>query len=586
MAFLRNLLATILGLTIFSVILFFFGMIMLVALASSGDEIPTVKSNSVLYLHMSGVIQERVADDPLQDLLLNDGPKPIGLMNTLDVLAAAKDDKRIRGIYLESNFIQGGSSSLSEIRDALKAFKETGKFIYAYGTYMTEADFYLASVADSLFLNPEGSLELNGLSANLTFYKGAFEKLGVEPEIFRVGKYKSFVEPYIRKDMSDENRYQTEALLNSIYDVYTKDIAGSVSKTQEEIREISDKMLVRLPEDAVNHGLVKRLAYEDEVKALVRSEMGLLEDRKVNYISGTDYYRNVGSRFSVAGSDKIAVIVAEGDIVMGGGSGNIAGDRFAKEIRKARKNDQIKAIVLRVNSPGGSLTASDIIWREIMLTKEEKPIIASMGDVAASGGYFISMPCDAILARPNTITGSIGIFGMMFNLSDMLEDKLGITHDVVNTGEYSDIMTVTRTLRPEERAIIQQGVDKGYETFLTKAADGRGVTVEAIEELASGRVWTGSQALENGLIDEFGGLDEAIALAADKAGLLDDQYAVRYYPQQEMLLDKFLGNTKDNVREKIADEQYGELAPFIKKLKNLQNYQGIQARLPYEIEIN
>lgn len=586
MAFLRNLLATILGLAIFSVIFFVFGVFMLAAIASSGNEVPSVKSSSVLYLNMAGIIQERVVDDPLQDLLLDDGPKPIGLMNTLDVLAAAKEDKRIRGIYLESSFVQGGSSSLSEIREALKAFKETGKFIYAYGTYMTEADFYLTSVADSLFLNPEGSLELNGLSANLTFFKGAFEKLGVEPEIFRVGKYKSFVEPYIRKDMSDENRYQTKVLLNSIYDVYTKDVAGDLFKTPEEIREISDKMLVRLPEDAVKLGLVKRLAYEDEVKALIRSEMGLLEDAKVNYISGSDYFKNVGSRYNVAGSDKIAVIVAEGDIVMGGGSANIAGDRFANEIRKARKNDQVKAVVLRVNSPGGSLTASDIIWREIMLTKKEKPVIASMGDVAASGGYFISMPCDAILARPNTITGSIGIFGMMFNLSDMLEDKLGITHDVVNTGEYSDIMTVTRSLRPEERAIIQQGVDKGYETFLTKAAEGRGVTVEAIEEFASGRVWTGTQALENGLIDDFGGLDEAIALAAEKAGLQEDQYAVRYYPEQELLLDKLFGNTKKSVKAKIADEQYGDLAPFIKKLKNLENYQGIQARLPYEIEIN
>lgn len=586
MAFLRNLLATLLGLLIFSVIGFFIFFIILGAIASSGENVPVVKTNSVLYLNMSGAIQERVMEDPFQELLFENGPRPIGLKNTLDALFAAKTDDRIKGIYLESNFIQGGYSSLSEVRDALIDFKESGKFIYAYGTYMTEGDYYLSSAADSIFLNPEGSLELNGLSANITFYKGAFEKLGVEPEIFRVGKFKSFVEPYIRKDMSEENEYQVKSMLNSLYDVYTGDVSNSVSKPKEELRNISDKMLARLPEDAVKLGLVKRLAYEDEMKSLIRSELGISESGKINFISGSDYYKNVGSRFNVSGNEQIAVIVAEGDIVMGGGSANIAGDRFAKEIRKARNNSKIKAVVIRVNSPGGSLTASDIIWREIMLTKAKKPVIASMGDVAASGGYFISMPCDAILARPNTITGSIGIFGMMFNLSDMLENKLGITHDVVNTGEFSDIVTVTRSLRPEERAIIQQGVEKGYDTFLSKAAQGRGMAVEAIEELASGRVWTGQQALDNGLIDKLGGLDEAIVLAAEKAGLAIDSYAVKYYPQQKPLLEQFFDNTKADIKTKIADEQYGELTPFIKKLKNLKNYQGIQARLPYEMEIN
>ena len=585
MAFLRNLLATIVGLIIFSFIAFFFFLIVLGAIAASaGDEVPSVKTNSVLYLNMSGVLTERELVDPLEELLLANSPKPIGLMNTLDAIAAAADDDKIEGIYLESGFLQAGYSSLSEIREALEAFKASGKFVYAYGAYISEGDYYLASVADSLFLNPEGALEINGLSANITFFKGAFDKLGVEPEIFRVGKFKSFVEPYIRTDMSDANRLQTSSMLNSAYAEFVTAVAASTRKSETEVRKISDQMLVRLPEDAEKYGLITRVAYEDEVKDLIRSETGLDEDDKINFIGLNDYYMNMGSRYSTGGSNQVAVIVAEGDIIMGSGSANIAGDRFANEIRKAANNKRIKAIVIRGNSPGGSLTASDIMWREIMKAKEKKPVIASMGDVAASGGYFISMPCDAIVARPNTITGSIGIFGMMFNLSDMLEDKLGITHDVVNTGEYSDIMTVTRSLRPEERAIIQQGVDRGYETFITKAAAGRGMTVQQIEEVASGRVWTGTQALENGLVDQLGGIDDAIQLAAEKAGI-EDQFSVRYMPQQKPIFEDIFNTSTQEVRNKIADEQYGDLAPFIKKLKNLKQYQGVQARLPYELEI-
>ncbi len=586
MAFLRNLLATILGLIIFSVVAFLIFFTIIVASVSSGDEPPVVKKNSVLHLQLTGTLQERTVEDPFADLVFNDGPREIGLMNTLDVLAAAQQDDKIRGIYMEPSSIQGGSASLSEIRDALIEFKKSGKFIYAYGTYLSEADYYLASVADSLYIHPEGSIELNGLSANLTFYKGAFDKLGVKARIFKVGKYKSAVEPYFRKDMSDENRYQVKSMLNSIYGTYTKDVSSSVNKTSEELRNISDKMLVRLPEDAIELGLVTRLAYHDEVTSMIKDEISISEKKKINMIKASDYYKVAGSRYTEGGDDRIAVIVAEGEIVMGNGRSDIAGDFFAKEIRKARKNKRVKAIVLRINSPGGSLTASDILWREIMLAKAEKPVIASMGDVAASGGYFMAMPCDVIVARPNTITGSIGIFGMTFNLEDLLEDKLGITHDVVNTGEYSDISTITRTLRPEEAAIIQHGVEKGYETFTTKAAQGRGMTVEAIKEVASGRVWTGEQALEINLIDELGSYDRAIEIAAEKADLLESGYSVAYYPEKQNTIEEFFGTAGKNAKVKIADEQYGQLAPFIKKLKNIQNYQGIQARMPFDLEIN
>ncbi|MGB3468980.1 MAG: signal peptide peptidase SppA [Cyclobacteriaceae bacterium] len=585
MAFLRNLLATLLGLAIFSIFSVVIFFLIIGAIASSGDEVPVVKSNSVLYLNLNGALQERALEDPLQELLFENNPGPIGLKNTLDVLDAARTDERIKGIYLESNFLQGGYASMREIRNALKTFKESGKFVYAYGTYLTEGDYYIVSVADSLFLNPEGSLELNGLSSNITFFKGAFDKLGVEPQIFRVGKYKSYVEPYIRKDMSKENEYQLRTLLNSVYDEYTTGVSESVEASKDEIRNISDQMLIRLPEDAVKYGLVHRLAYEDEIRSLIRSQIELEEDDDINFIKLTDYYKNAGSRYNLSG-DQIAVIVAEGDIIMGNGSTEIAGSRFVKELKKARLDDKIKAVVLRVNSPGGSLTASDMIWREVTLLKKVKPVIASMGDVAASGGYYISMPCDEIVAQPNTITGSIGIFGMMFDLSNMLEDKLGITHDVVKTGEYSDIMTVTRPLSEKEKMIIQAGVEKGYDTFISKAAEGRDMTVDEIKNLASGRVWTGKQALENGLIDRLGGLDDAIKRAAEKAELEIDEVAVRYYPEQKPFLELLFDNSKADIRSYVADEAYGQLSPFIKKMKKLQNYQGIQARLPYELEIN
>jgi len=314
MAFLRNLLATILGLIIFSILSIVVFFIFAAAAVSSGDEAPVVKRNSVLHLNLSGAMQELTVDDPVSDFFFKNTVEPIGLVNTLDVLAAAKDDDKIRGIYLEPGFIQGGNASLSEIREALIDFKESGKFIYAYGTYLSESGYYIASVADSLYLNPEGSLELNGLSANLMFYKGAFDKLGVKAQIFKVGKYKSAVEPYFRKDMSDENRFQVKSMLNSIYDTFMEDVSGSVEHNKEELRNISDKMLVRLPEDGVTQGLVTRLAYEDEVMALIKDQISISDKKKINFISVNDYHRSVGSRFDTFHTNEIAVIIAEGEI--------------------------------------------------------------------------------------------------------------------------------------------------------------------------------------------------------------------------------------------------------------------------------
>lgn len=584
MSFLRLVLATLVGLILFTFLAF---MLMLGTIgALSSGESPTVNANSVLYLNMSGPVDERVADDPFQEIFAQSAPMPIGLLDLLASIRAAATDDRIKGIYMENGFIGAGNASLQEIRDALVEFKESGKFIVSYGEYLSEADYYLASVADELYLNPEGFLEFNGYSANISFFKGTFEKLGIEPQIFRVGEFKSAVEPFMLKKMSDENRAQISSFINDMHAVYLDNVAQSRGIDRARLEEISNEMLVRLPEDAETLGLVTKLAYRDEVRAALRRQMGKDEDAKVKSIGFRDYKKAIDMENDEVSENRVAVITATGEIVAGNGQPeNIGGDKFAREIRKARENKKVKAIVLRINSPGGSLTGSDVIWREIMLTKGVKPIIASMSDVAASGGYYIAMPCDTIVAQPNTITGSIGIFGMLFNFEHFLEDKLGITNDVVKTGKYSDIFTVTRELTPFEKEIIQNSVNKGYDTFTSKAASGRGMTVDQLKKYASGRVWTGRQAFENGLVDVLGSFDDAVALAAASAGISDD-YRVSYYPPKENMIDQLFKKGKTELDAYAQARSFGLLAPYVKELKSLENMKGIQARMPYDIKIH
>lgn len=579
MAFLRNLLATLVGLFIFSFIGIFI-LIGIIAAASSTDAVPEVKDNSVLHLNLSGFVVEKALDDPFQEFL-GGGPSPISLLDLLDAIRSAKTDDRIRGIYLEPKFLSAGYSSLQEIRDALIDFKQSGKFVHAYGEYISEGDYYLVSVADSIYLNPEGSLEFNGLTAGVTFFKGLFDKLDIEPQIFRVGEFKSFIEPFIRTTMSEENRLQLTELITSVHNTYLTNVSSSRNIPVNDLKEISDQMKVRFPEDAATLGLITAVAYEDEMMGLLKSELGVDKEDDINKISYKKYMKAAPS--SGYSSNKIAVIVANGDIVMGEGDDVIGGDQFAREIRKARENSAIKAIVLRVNSPGGSLTASDMIWREVMLTKGVKPIIASMSDVAASGGYFISMPCDTIVAQANTITGSIGIFGILFNLGDFMENKLGITSENVSTGEFSDIMTVMRPLNEYERSIIQNQVEDGYKTFTGKAAQGRNMDEEVLKKYAGGRVWSGVQAQERNLVDVLGSFDTAVGIAAEKAGISED-YALRFYPEQKPLIEKIL-NDLNEAKLTIFAPNDQIITPYIDQIKKLERIQGIQARLPGELRI-
>ncbi|MDN5211646.1 signal peptide peptidase SppA [Fulvivirgaceae bacterium BMA12] len=580
MKFLRNLLATLTGLFIFSLIAILFIM-GIVAVATTEDEV-VVKENSVLHIKLNKPVGERAYQDPFNELFTQSSSN-IGLIELIASIQDAKENDKIKGIYLESGIPIAGFASLEAIRNALNDFKTSGKFITCYSEIYTEGGYYLASTADDIYVNPRGYFEFNGIGAKITFLKGMFDKLEIEPEIFRVGDFKSAVEPFIRKDMSPENRAQLESLLSSIYDHFLDKVADSRSIPMEKLTLMSDSMKVRNPKQALENELVTGLKYFDEVLDELKSKLELEEDDKINFIGFENYHKSISNKNT--SKNRVAVIIGSGEIMGGNGDNSTIGSTsFAKEIRKARKDDKVKAVVVRVNSPGGSALASDVIWREIMLTKEVKPVIASLSDYAASGGYYITMGCDAIVAEPSTITGSIGIFLTMFNLGNFMENKLGLTTDAVNTGVYTDLYTFTRSLSEGERHIIQTSVNEGYEDFVTKAANNRNMSVEDLKKVASGRVWSGTQALENGLVDKIGGLEEAIGLAVEAADIAED-YKIKYYPRQKSFIEQVREEFSNDLESKFLKYKTGELYPLIKQIKSLENLKGIQARMLYDITL-
>ena len=584
MKFLRNLLAVLVGLGIFFGLFFVIG-IGIVASSTSDDSVP-LEGPGILRLKLSGPIVERAEPNPFAEFVPFAGTVGTGLHQIKSAIREAKNDPNIQGILLEPSLLAAGYATLREIRQELISFQEdSDKFVIAYGEIFTEGDYYLASAAEQVYLHPVGDVEFNGLSSEVTYIKGTLDKLGVEPQIFRVGQYKSAVEPLMRTDMSDASREQITSYLNAMYATYLQDVAASRNTDVATLSALSKAMTVRNGALAKEHGLVDDLKYFDEILALMNENIGKEEGEDLKLYSLTRYLNSfdAGDDYS---SNRVAVIYGEGSIASGSSTnGTIGSDDFAREIRKARENDRVKAIVIRVNSPGGSALASDVIWREVKLAAEEKPVIASMGDVAASGGYYIAMAADQIVAQPNTITGSIGIFGVLFNAQELLNDKLGVTTETVNTGDYSGLFTMSRPLTPAEKDIIQRQVEAGYETFTGKAAEGRGMNIDDLKALAGGRVWAGNEALENGLVDRLGSLDDAIQLAAEEAGIADD-YMVKHYPQEKSLaeeLEELLsGRTYE---ERMMQEQFGEHYRTIKMLRNAAQYEGIQARLPYEVVI-
>jgi protease IV len=587
MKFLGNVLAVIVGLFAFSIVamLIFFGIIGLVA--SSSEKEVTLESNSILHLDLNGrTLVERTSEEDLVFGSFLDpfgGENTAGLVNLKKAIGEAKTNENVKGIYLNAGLIGAGQAGLLELREALLDFKESGKFIVAYDEAYSEGGYFLASVADEIYLNPLGGIDFNGFSSEGIFLKGFFEKVGIKPEVFRVGEFKSAVEPFILDKMSPENRLQTQYFLDDINNHALELIAKSRGIAQDSLIRINHQMLVRKPKDAVTYKLATALKYEDEVHSILKEKLGLKEDDQIATINATDLGGMAKSK-NITSSNRIAVILAEGEIVDGNADGAISSEKFAKEIRKARKDENIKAIVLRVNSPGGSILASDVIWREMSEAKKVKPVIVSMGEVAASGGYYIAAPADTIVAQPNTITGSIGIFGILFNVQELVNDKLGVTTDVVSTGELSDFGNMARPLSEVERTIIQSSVEDGYETFISRVAEGRGMHPDSVRKIASGRVWTGSQAKARGLVDVLGGLDTAIGIAAAKIKAGDD-YRVVYYPEKKPWFEELMVSFSDQVQVRILQTQLGDQYPLYQKIQRLKNYQGVQVRMPQDLVI-
>jgi protease-4 len=584
--FLKYVLATIVGLLLFSLV----GLLLFVGIAaavgSSSDEV-TVASNSVLELKLDKPLTERKQEAEFTPFGV--GNSSIGLNSLKESIRRAKTDEDIKGILLDLDVVSGGLASLEEVRDALLDFKKSGKFIVAYHETGSEKGYYLSSVADEVYLHPQGLLEFNGLSSEVFFYKRLFDKLGVEPFIFRVGSFKSAVEPYFRENFSDSARYQTVSFLNSINNHSVEQIAAARKLAPAQLKLVQDSMLVHNAEDAKRLGLVTKLGYYDQVLDYLRGKLKLDKDKKPSLVSLSTYEKADKDDDKEVSGNKIAVVYAEGDIVGGkGGEESIGGTKFAETIRKARLDDKVKAIVLRINSPGGSALASDVIYREVMLAKKVKPVIASMSDVAASGGYYIAMGCDTIVAHPNTITGSIGVFGVLPNLGPLLSDKLGITVDRVTTGKFSDIPTVTRRLTPFEQQSLQREVERTYADFTSKAAQGRRMPVERLRRLASGRVWSGTEAKDRGLVDVLGDFDDAVAIAARRAGLKADDYRLQALPRRKSGLESFLSMLSGNSEEaetKALKNKLGPLYPVFEQYRTVTQMQGVQARLPYELTI-
>lgn len=577
----KNFFTSCLGTFVGLIAFILFGIALLAG--SIGSEQVIVNDNSVLHIRLDRRISELEVEDPLADVLPGTAEERIGLMQLKQAIRKAKGDPKIEGIYVNSGIVGAGYATVAEIREALLDFRESGKWVIAHADYFSEGGYYLATAADKIYLNPSGQFEFNGLTAEVQFFKGLFEKLDIKPQIFRVGDFKSAVEPFMRDDLSPENRLQLQSMIDGIQEKMVNDIAESRDLPAERVREIANKMLVRNVKQAVEYGLIDSLYYDDQVKDEMRERLGIDKDRPVLFVTYSDY-RTLGDQIS-SSKNEIAVIVADGSIVPGkAGNDMVGSETINAAIRRARNSDRVKAIVIRVNSPGGAFIAADEMWREISLAREEKPVIASMGDYAASGGYYLAMACDTIVSQPNTITGSIGVFSVLFDLSAFLGNKLGITSDEVKTGEVGELITVTRPLTAVEKDIWQKQTDEVYEVFTSKAAAGRKMDIEELKKVASGRVWTGTQAKERGLVDVLGTFDDAVKLAADRAGVGED-YQLGYYPKPKTILESWMNNQEETIKADMVKQETGDLYPWFRKWQDVKTYQGTQARMPIEFKI-
>lgn len=580
------------SLTIFLVVVFFIVSISALISSAEDNDAPKIAQNSILHIQFENAIQDRPSNNPFENIDFNtlENKTPLSLKNILDNIKKAKSNENIKGIYLDISSLQANMASVEEIRNELIDFKESGKFIVSYSENFGQSEYYLSSVADEIYLNPAGEMTFKGLSAQVMFFKDMLGRLEIDMQVIRHGKFKSAIEPFIREDMSEANREQVSTLVNTLWNHMTKQISEARSISVEQLNTIADELLIRSAKDAKQYKLVDELKYEDEVLTALRVKVGIEEDKKLNTIALKKLNKvkitaNQDSKIKLNSKNKVAVIFAEGEIVSGTSREGVMGsETVAKAIKQARQDEKVKAIVLRVNSPGGSALASDVMWREVILAKAEKPVIVSMGGVAASGGYYISCAADKIFAEASTITGSIGVFGLIPNMKGMFNNKLGINIDRVNTNDYSDGLTPFRPLEIKEREALKSMIEEIYSDFTQKVADGRGMTQAEVDSIGQGRVWTGLNAKEIGLVDEIGGLEDAIAAAVEAAELED--YRINELPEQEDPIEKMMKEFSNEVRLQILGEDIGKAEHYYRNIKSVISTRGVYTRLPVDIIID
>ena len=589
-SFWKIFLATLLAMFIGIILFFFVSIGFLSSLASFAEPTVQVADNSVLTLKLNDRIVDRKSNNPFEDLNLPgfQTTSTTGLNQILRSIKKAKTDDHIKGIYLNLSDIGAGYATVEEIRDALKDFKTSDKFIYAYSDNISQKAYYLATVADSVIMNPRGMFDFRGLSAQRTFYKKAMDKFGIKMQIVRGrnNKFKSAVEPFMYEKMSEANREQTKVYLNSIWDHLLQGISEARNIPIDSLQVYANEVQsFRMPEKARKEGFFDNLKYKDQVLNDLRSLTGVGKDKDIPSI-GPGKYDKVPKKLDGKGlaKDKIAIVYAQGEIDPGSnGSYYIDSKKISQTIRQARRDSTIKAVVLRVNSPGGSAYGSEVIWREVELTQKVKPVVVSMGDLAASGGYYISCAAGTILAEPTTITGSIGIFGMIPNFHDLLSNKIGITFDHVNTNAHSDMPTVSRAMTPFEHDLMQNYVEQGYKLFLSRVAAGRDTTSQYIDSIGQGRVWTGENGKQIGLVDKFGGLNDAVKLAATQAGV--DHYRIKELPKEKDPFEEILKSFSTKAKVSMSEYLLGDSYQTWENINRVSHMNGLYTMLPYTLEI-
>ncbi|WP_194767619.1 signal peptide peptidase SppA [Tamlana sp. I1] len=586
MTFFKRVLSTITGIIIFC-ILFVVGLLAIGAIiGATSSETVQVKPNSLLELKLDFPIKDYAGKIEFKEYAFLNEAKKNGLFNIIDAINYAATDDNIKGISIDNNFVNAGITQVKALRGALLKFKESGKFVVAYADVFSQKDYYLSSVADTIYINPAGMMEFKGLYSERLYFKDFQDKSGVKMEVVRLGKYKSAVEPFLANEMSDNNREQISVYLNALWKEIKQDISRSRNVSVERLNIIADSLFARNPKLAKASGLVDQVVYHDEYINGIRKAIGIEAKDKLNTVTIEDYSYYASSKIKdYSTKNKIAVIYAQGNIIYGEGDENNVGQgSMNASLKKAREDEKVKAVVLRINSPGGSALASELIWREIELTKKVKPVIVSMGDLAASGGYYIASNATKIIAEPTTITGSIGVFGMLPNGKE-LSEKMGINAEQVTTNKNAVTYSFFEPLNEEQRAFIKEGIVDIYDLFSKRVSDGRHLTRDQVEEIAQGRVWTGADAIGIGLVDELGGLDLALKRAAEAANIED--YRVNEFPVFEKDLDKILsqfGLVK--AKETILEEELGtENYKMLKEIKALTNKKGVQLLFPFSTEI-